>query len=177
MSQQQVPAARPQKTEWEPSKNTVWVVEDRVGMIPKARDYLVQKYSSLEGRGQMVQYLPVDRLSPTHEIVVLYVETERKVVEKKVKASRAILQSQPIKCAELFPEGAVQDDMTMSLGSIEGGVQVQNLRDEVTGRLKPGLCDLIMRACMRKNEFGKMVPTVRAVFRPDSRQLRVTRDS
>jgi hypothetical protein len=176
------PASTP--TGYQPHANTIWLCEDRQGWERECRTYLIATHGKIVG--SIVQHVAANRLGPNHDIVVLFSETKRSDRHnhngKKigVNAVRSVVQAPAVKCADYYAEGSTVDDIGGALDM--GGVQIINMRD-ADGKPYPGLCDAVTKACMRDSDtvdrWGKVVkaPTVRMIYRADTKDLRVARDA
>ena len=170
--QQNQPQQQNQQGEYKPHKNTIWLCETRDRFQRECRLWLEGKFQPL--LGSILSQIPTDRIKPEHEIVVLYrnAQTYRPEGSKTIKVREEIAMSRPIPCAPLYIEAIDPDslDATASLG----GIRISNSTGP-DGRAVKGLCQLVLDACKVKDRYGRLLPTVRAVWRPDERTIRIDR--
>ena len=151
-------------TAFEPTKDTIWLLEDRQGLESTAARFLGAAHPGKVSAARIVNRLDTTRLGASKTLVVVFIDPTAPT--KPGSSVPNLLESEPIACSDLYLEG--EDGF--------GAVQIKNLINENTGRVIPGLCERISRACMRPDEFGKLRPTVRAIYRDDDKTIRVSGD-
>lgn len=162
---------------YQPNKNTVFLLEDREGLQAPALRFLNttfprDKYPDAVALARVVQKIDTSRMFRDRELVIVFLDPNN-----PYEPQPAHVQGQArVALKPLFRLSPVIKVADVYLESADGGgaVQVRNLINENTGRVQPGLCELISRACMVDDEYGQRVPTVRAIYRDDDYSLRVT---
>lgn len=175
---------------YKPHEHTVFLIQRDDEFEKRARAHIDRTYGRGGGlKGRVVTQLNTQRLRPETEIVVVYCDPEADVVDadgsprardfqgerrdgKVVRKHElpAVIESKPVGCADLWLDAAADDEASeMAIG----GVRLNNVVDEHSGRERLGLIGHLTAACFGKTSRGRDRAVVRVVHRPDIHEITV----